>query len=261
MSSQYIDLSYDEHTAIRLSTLLGSIGHHMVSCILMALLGAALGFAYVTYFVKTQYQSTFTVYVSNRPTTQAAASADQSALDPNDQQALGYLNTSDMSTSQSLANVYLFAFSSGSLQEQAADAAGLSAYDIAARQGKLATATVEATTPLVTVTVTADTAEDAYRLAQLLVQEAPGYMDDVINSTYMTVASPPQLADHPSSLSRDLVAVLGFVIGFVLGSIVAMARDHHAASRQDEEDGVPPTYGAHAKGRKASPVQAVAGGE
>ena len=220
MSSQYIDLSYGEHTAIRLSTLLGSIGHHMVSCILMALLGAALGFAYVTYFVKTQYQSTFTVYVSNRPTTQAAASADQSALDPNDQQALGYLNTSDMSTSQSLANVYLFAFSSGSLQEQAADAAGLSAYDIAARQGKLATATVEATTPLVTVTVTADTAEDAYRLAQLLVQEAPGYMEDVINSTYMTVASPPQLAD-----------------------------------------GVPPTYGAHAKGRKASPVQAVAGGE
>lgn len=261
MSSQYIDLSYDEHTAIRLSALLGSIGHHMVSCILMALLGAALGFAYVTYFVKTQYQSTFTVYVSNRPTTQAAASADQSALDPNDQQALGYLNTSDMSTSQSLANVYLFAFSSGSLQEQAADAAGLSAYDIAARQGKLATATVEATTPLVTVTVTADTAEDAYLLAQLLVQEAPGYMEDVINSTYMTVASPPQLADHPSSLSRDLVAVLGFVIGFVLGSIVAMARDHHAASRQDEEDSVPPTYGAHAKGRKASPVQAVAGGE
>ena len=231
MSSQYIDLSYDEHTTIRLSALLGSIGHHMVSCILMALLGAALGFAYVTYFVKTQYQSTFTVYVSNRPTTQAAASADQSALDPNDQQALGYLNTSDMSTSQSLANVYLFAFSSGSLQEQAADAAGLSAYDIAARQGKLATATVEATTPLVTVTVTADTAEDAYLLAQLLVQEAPGYMEDVINSTYMTVASPPQLADHPSSLSRDLVAVLGFVIGFVLGSIVAMARDHHAASR------------------------------
>lgn len=256
MSGQYLDLSYGEHETVRLSALVGAIGHHMVSCILVALLTAAMGFAYVTYFVKTQYQSMFTVYVSNRPTAQDAASVDQT-LDG--QQTPSYLNTSDMNTSQSLANVYLFAFSSGSLQERAADAAGLSAYDDVAREGKLATATVEATTPLVTVTVTADTADDAYHLAQMLVQEAPGYMAGVVSSTYMTVASPPQLANHPSSLSRTLVAALGGAIGFVLGAIIAIVRDHHAASLQDEEEYHPPAHGAHAKGRQTSRVQAGVG--
>ena len=259
MSGQYLDLSYDEYETVRFSALVRSIWHHMVSCILIALFVAAAGFAYVTYFVKTQYQSTFTVYVSNRPTTKDVASADQLALENG--QIPSYLNTSDMSTSQSLANVYLFAFSSGSLQEQAADAAGLSAYDDTARQGELAAATVEATTPLVTVTVTADTAEDAYHLAQLLVQEAPGYMEGVVSSTYMTVASPPQMADHPSSLSRNLVAALGFVIGFALGSIIAIARDYHAASLRNEEDDNPPVHGAHAKGRKTLHVQPVVGEE
>ena len=256
MSEQYLDLSFDERESVRVSTLLGSIGHHMVSCILMALAVAAMGFAYATYFIKTQYQSTFTVYVSNRPATE---DADPSAAGEDYQQEPGYLNTSDISTSQSLANVYLFAFSSGSLQEQAADAAGLSAYGDIARQGKLATATVEATTPLVTVTVTADTADDAYHLAQMLVQEAPGYMAGVVSSTYMTVASPPQLANHPSSLSRTLVAALGGAIGFVLGTIIAIVRDHHAASLQDEEEYHPPAHGAHAKGRQTSRVQAGVG--
>lgn len=255
MNSQYLDLSYDERETVRFSALLGSIWHHMISCILIALVGAALGFAYVTYFVKTQYQSTFTVYVSNRPTTQDVAAGGQSVLDSDGQQIPSHLNTSDMSASQSLANVYLFAFSSGSLQERAADNAGLSIYDEAARHGGLATATVEATTPLVTVTVTADTAEDAYNLAQSLAQETPDYMSGVVSSTYMTVASPPQLPDAPSSLSRTMVVALGFVMGLMLGFIIAIARDHHARVSQDDEGGNSPAHGAHAKGKGSSHVQ------
>ena len=251
MNSQYLDLSYDERETVRFSTLLGSIWHHMVSCILMALAVAAMGFAYVTHCVQTQYQSTFTVYVSNRPTTQDATAGGQPVLDSDGQQIPSYLNTSDMSASQSLANVYLFAFSSGSLQEQAADSAGLSAYDETARKGGLATATVEATTPLVTVTVTADTAEDAYDLAQALLREAPGYMSSVVSSTYMTIASSPQLPDAPSSLSRTMVAAVGFVIGLALGSIIAIARDRHASARQGDAGGNPPAHGAHARGKRA----------
>ena len=58
------------------------------------------------------------------------------------------------------------------------------------------------------------------------------------------------------ALRKNAVLV---VMHVVLGTIIAIVRDHHAASLQDEEEYHPPAHGAHAKGRQTSRVQAGVG--
>ena len=218
MDKGYIDVSYDEDRGLRLADAFRAVGRHLLACLVAGVLVGALFFEYTVTSIPPQYQSSFTVYVSNRSASQAEGEEGT---------ATDYAVIDDANTSNSLASTYAFVFASGEMVAEAARDANLEEYADPALAGKVVSTQVEQKAPLVTVTVTADSPQDAYRLAQSLVRIAPDYMSAIMNGGSLSVVEPPQEATDQSSPSNRLNAAIGAVIGFMVMAIVVVVRDEH----------------------------------
>lgn len=230
MDKGYIDVSYDEERGLRLADAFRAVGRHMLACLVGGALVGALFFEYTVTSIPPRYQSSFTVYVSNRPNNQTEG-AEGTATD--------YAVIDDANTSNSLASTYAFVFGSGEMVARAAHDAHLEEYADPALASKVVSTQVEQKAPLVTVTVTASSPQDAYQLAQSLVRIAPDYMSTIMNGGSLSVVEPPQEATSQSSPSNRLNAAIGFVIGFMTMAIVVVVRDGRnrgVGSREELEE-------------------------
>lgn len=216
MDKDYIDVSYDEDRGLRLADAFKAIGRHMLACLVGGALVGALFLWYTATRIPPTYQSSFTVYVSNRPASQTEDAGNTAA---------DYAVVDDANVSNSLASTYAFAFKSGEMVAEAARDADLGAYTDPALAGEVVSTQVEQKAPLVTVTVTADSPQDAYQLAQSLVKIAPDYMVAIMNGSSMSVVEPPHEATHQSSPSNVRNAAIGFLVGFLSMALIVVVRD------------------------------------
>lgn len=229
MDKGYIDVSYDEDRGLRLADAFRAVGRHLLACLVAGVLVGALFFEYTVTNIPPTYQSSFTVYASNRPITQVEGAEGI---------ATNYAAIDDANTSNSLASTYAFVFESGEMVAKAAQDANLEKYADPALANKVVSAQTEQKAPLVTVTVTADSPQDAYQLAQSLVRIAPDYMSAIMNGGSLSVVELPQEATSQSSPSNRLNAAIGAVIGFMVMAIVVVVRDERnqgVGSREELE--------------------------
>lgn len=216
MDERYIDVSYDEDNGIRLGDAFRVVGKHLLVCLLAA---AALGmftFAYTTRQITPHYQSSFTVYITNRPANQQVATESPTT---------NYLSSGDVDASSALANTYAFIFESSEMVSRAVKGAGLDGYDSRILDGTLVATKVEQKTPLVTVTVTADSPQDAYDIAVSLIDIAPDYISGIIKESSMVVVESPRVSTTQSSPSLLLNTVAGSLVGFVVAALVVVGKD------------------------------------
>lgn len=215
MDERYIDVSYDEDNGLRLADVFAAIGRHLFACLLSGAIVAGAFLAYTMLRMEPQYQSSFTVYVSNRPATEDLPEESEYATPY-------YLGAGDVDASTSLAYTYAFIFESGEMVQSAVQHVNLDSYEERALDRELVSTSIEQTAPLVTVTVTADSPEDAFQIATALLELIPDRASSIASGSSVSVIEPAQLPSRQSSPSNRLNAILGFVLGFSLSALVVV---------------------------------------
>jgi capsular polysaccharide biosynthesis protein len=235
MDERYIDVSYDEDNGIRLGDAFRAVGRHLLVCLLAAAALGTLAFAYTTTQVTPHYQSSFTVYVTNRPANQQVTT---------ESPITNYLGSGDIDASNALASTYAFIFESSEMVSKAVEGTGLDGYDSRVLDGTLVATEVEQKTPLVTVTVTADSPQDAYDIAVSLIDIAPDYISGIAKDSSMAVVESPKVSTTQSSPSLLLNTAAGSLIGFVVAAFVVVGKDgknKNVGSKEELEErfGIP----------------------
>lgn len=235
MDERYIDVSYDEDNGIRLGDAFRAVGRHLLVCLLAAAALGTLAFAYTMTQVTPHYQSSFTVYVTNRPANQQVTT---------ESPITNYLGSGDIDASNALASTYAFIFESSEMVSKAVEGTGLDGYDSRVLDGTLVATEVEQKTPLVTVTVTADSPQDAYDIAVSLIDIAPDYISGIAKDSSMAVVESPKVSTTQSSPSLLLNTAAGSLIGFVVAALVVVGKDgknKNVGSKEELEErfGIP----------------------
>ncbi len=235
MDERYIDVSYDEDNGIRLGDAFRAVGRHLLVCLLAAAALGTLAFAYTTTQVTPHYQSSFTVYVTNRPANQQVTT---------ESPITNYLGSGDIDASNALASTYAFIFESSEMVSRAVEGTGLDGYDSRVLDRTLVATEVEQKTPLVTVTVTADSPQDAYDIAVSLIDIAPGYISGIAKDSSMAVVESPKVSTTQSSPSLLLNTAAASLVGFVVAALVVVGKDgknKNVGSKEELEErfGIP----------------------
>lgn len=190
-----------EEDGLDLIDLLHTFWTHKLLIILIMLAVASFMFVKTAFFTSDTYTASGVLYVSN-----------QSKVVSNDQ----YISSGDITTSRFLSTTYLEILKTSYFFEQVSDAAG-GDYPwqyIAARTS------IESVneTELLRVTVTADTANDAFILAGTILLEAPEKLKSVIGGGQVEIIEPPRMPENANSKG----VVQKTIIGAIIGMIIAM---------------------------------------
>lgn len=227
MDERFIDVSYDEDNGLRLIDAINALRRHFLVCLAAGIAVAGLFLGYTLTQMTPQFEASFTVYASNRP---AIEESDDQETTPY------YLGAGDVDASYSLANTCAFIFESSEMSLKAVELAKLDAYEERAYDKELVTTSIEQKTPLVTVTVTADSPEDAYQLADALLTLIPDRISLISRGSTVSVIEPIQMPTKQSSPSNKLNAAIGFILGFGLSALVVIALSGRDQRIKDEED-------------------------
>ena len=170
----------------------------------VAILVAGGFFVHAKVFVKPTYRSYFTAYVNNRNTNTAA-------------------NTSsgDMTASMGLVYVYQDIITSRSVLERAAKSCGTTYSQISG----CVTASVSETAPVVTVIVETESERLSQQLAEKIAEYAPDKVAEVVDGSSMRVIDHPVAPKGKASPNVSRRTSTGFLIGFVLATILFVFRD------------------------------------
>ena len=229
MDERYIDVSYDEDNGLRLIDAFRAVRSRLLVCLLAGAVVAGAFLGYTLSRMKPQYQSSFTVYVSNRPATEEVP-AEVETVTPY------YLGAGDVDASNSLASTYAFIFESGEMASSAVQYANLDSYADRALNKELVSTSIEQKTPLVTVTVTADSPRDAYQIAEALLALIPDRASSIASGSSVSVVEPSQVPTKQSSPSNTLNAAIGFLLGFGLSALVVVTRSGKDKRIRDKDE-------------------------
>lgn len=227
MDERYIDVSYDEDNGLRLIDAINAVRRRLLLCLLAGIVVAGVFLAYTILRIEPQYQSSFTVYVSNRPDAKDMS---------REELAASYIGLDDIHASYSLATTYAYMIESPDIALSALQQTGLSSYEERALNRKLVSTSLEQETPLLTVTTTADSPEDAYKISEAILSLIPKRISSIYSVGSMSVVEPAQMSTEQSSPSNKLNAAIGFLLGFGLSALVVVARSDKDKLIRDKDE-------------------------
>lgn len=231
MDERYIDVSYDEDNGLRLVDALHAVFSNSLFCLAMGFVVAGVFLAYTVLRMKPQYESSFTLYVSNRPISEETLTEAMPDY--------YYLGVGDLQASSSLSKTYAFIFESREIALKAVKLANLSSYEERAQKQQLISTSTEQEMPLMTVTVTADSPEDAYKISGAVIDLIPECSSLIPGGSTVTVLEPSDMPTSPSSPKKKLNAAIGFLLGFglsVLIVIILKDRNKFVGEKDELED-------------------------
>ena len=170
----------------------------------VALIVGLGAFIYSKAFVKPTYRSYFTAYVNNKISDTG-------------------VNTSsgDLTASMGLVYVYEDIMTSRSVLQQAAEACGTTFSKISG----CVKASVSDTAPVVTVVVETTDRKLSLRLAQKIAEIAPSKVADVVDGSSMRIIDEPVAPSGKASPNTPKNTFTGFIIGFLIATIVLVFID------------------------------------
>lgn len=230
IEEKFIDVSYDEDNGVRLGTIVRSIRRHWLLCLLVTVAMGFAAYAFTTMMVKPSYESSYVVYVSNRPPLENPDEDSQTTY------PLSYLSNSDIEAEVSLAHTYAYVFQSDEYLTQLAQQQETDVNDAWTRSDVRISTETEQRMPLVTVTVTANSPQTAFDVANALMDGMPAYMEDIVSESSMFVVVRPQLNDKAVSPSLALSTALGLLGGFVITALIVVIVDGRNTSVKDRKD-------------------------
>lgn len=230
IEEKFIDVSYDEDNGVRLGTIVRSIRRHWLVCLLVTVAMGFAAYAFTAMMVKPSYESSYVVYVSNRPPLENPDEDSQTTY------PLSYLSNSDIEAEVSLAHTYAYVFQSDEYLTQLAQQQETDVNDAWTRSDVRISTETEQRMPLVTVTVTANSPQTAFDVANALMDGMPAYMEDIVSESSMFVVVRPQLNDKAVSPSLALSTALGLLGGFVITALIVVIVDGRNTSVKDRKD-------------------------
>lgn len=230
IEEKFIDVSYDEDNGVRLGTIVRSIRRHWLVCLLVTVAMGFAAYAFTAMMVKPSYESSYVVYVSNRPPLENPDEDSQTTY------PLSYLSNSDIEAEVSLAHTYAYVFQSDEYLTQLAQQQETDVNDAWTRSDVRISTETEQRMPLVTVTVTANSPQTSFDVANALMDGMPAYMEGIVSESSMFVVVRPQLNDKAVSPSLALSTALGLLGGFVITALIVVIVDGRNTSVKDRKD-------------------------
>lgn len=168
---------------------------------LMVLVGAIVAtatFCLTKLFIKPTYRSGFTAYVNNQH-----AQADKSTL-----------SNQDLIAAQQLTKTFSYIIRSNTVLSAALESihSDLTYGDISG----MVTTEIKEDTELISVFVTNQDKELAYKLADAIAKTAPKYMAQIVEGSSMKIVDYPEMAEHRYGPSYVKYAIFGFLAGFLI---------------------------------------------
>jgi capsular polysaccharide biosynthesis protein len=193
----YIKNENEDAVEIDLLDLLNDWRRHILPVIIVAIVGAVLGFLFTRFFVTPLYTAESSMFV---------VSASSNSM----------IDLSDLTLGSSLAQDYVELVNSRTLLERVAKRSG---QDLTVGQLKrmLSVSNVKSTRIIVFKVTSADP-EQAKRLANIFVEQAVVYLPEVmhLSENLPTVIDTAVLPKAPYNINYTRNVALGFVIGLVL---------------------------------------------
>ena len=231
MSERYIDVSYDEDNGLRVMDAVHAVRSYFLLCLAAGIIVAGVFWTYATLRIQPQFESSFMAYVSNRPISDETLEEGMPDY--------YYLGVGDMQASSSLAKTYAFIFESREMALKAIERTKLSSYEERAQNQQLISTSIEQESPLMTVTATADSPEDAYKISVAMADLIPDCSALIPGGSTVIVVEPSQVPTSPSSPKKKLYAAIGFVLGFGISAIAVIIlkdRNKFVGDKDELED-------------------------
>lgn len=179
---------------------------------ILAIMVIVAGFMFVktVFFTSDTYTASGMLYVSNQTDTGVESKRDQ------------YISSGDIATSRILSTTYLEILKTSYFFEQVSEAAG-GDYPW---QYIAAKTSIEAVneTELLRVTVTADTANDAFILAGTILLEAPEKLKNVIGGGKVELIEPPRMPEGANSKGTIRKTIIGAIIGMIIAMLIVFVK-------------------------------------
>jgi len=202
-----------EYYTIDVSHIFKSLWRRIWVIALVGLLAAAIGFGISAYLIPPTYSSSIMLYVNNSSF------------------SLGNTNfsitASEITAAQSLVKTYAEILDNRTTLERVKNKAGVD-YSYSELSGMI-TAAPSNETEIMIVTVTAEDAEDAFKIAQTIAEVLPVRIAEIIDGASMEVVDSAFLNENkiaPSITNYTLVGgILGVLLATIILIIVAMMDD------------------------------------
>lgn len=200
----------------------------------VAVVFSAAFFIYSKVFIKPTYRSYFTAYVNNKIADTGVNTS-----------------TSDLTASMGLVYVYEDIMTSRSVLTQAAKECGTSFGQIS----RCVTASVSETAPVVTIMVETTNRKLSYKLAQKIAEIAPIKVAEVVDGSSMRIIDEPLPPGGKASPNSRRSATTGFLLGFILSTLLLVFMDLVYDTVQSGED-MERRYGVPVIGHIPDAIQA-----
>ena len=183
-----------------------SVWHRAWIIVIVAILGAAIGFCYAAYFITPTYSSSIMLYVNS------------SSVSLGD---LGSISIAQMSASQQLVQTYSVLLKNRTTMERVAQETGVP-YSWAALSGMVSASSVNET-EVMRITVVCTDPNMAAKIANGIAKVLPERVKEIIDATSVTVVDSaiPNYSKIAPSVRR--YTVIGFLIGgFIVAAILVL---------------------------------------
>lgn len=163
--------------------------------------GLAL-WAYSTYYITPQYQTSVRLYVNNR--TESTTS----------------LTSSDMTAAKSLVDTYITIIQSTSLLEEVSENVG-GYYSPGAIRSMISAGAVNNTEVFV-VSITNPSPEEAAKIANAIADTAPDFIKEIVEGSSVKIIDRAPVPSYPISPNVSRNTTIGALIGLVLSALIIL---------------------------------------
>lgn len=193
----------------------GIFRKHIVMIAAVTLIAAVVGFLLAAFVVPKQYTSVFRFYITDSDTAVEKESA-------------------DINSSTQLANTCCVLFTADTMLNsiKADTALGYTNNQLASM---IAVTSLKSTRAM-ELTVTAQSAEDAFAIAEAVSERASDYYNSVIKTSTIAVYDTAKLNKIPVSPSKKVYTAAGFVIGFICSFVAALIYELFNITIKTEDD-------------------------
>lgn len=210
----------EEYVEIDLQRILTALWHRMWLVVLVALLCAAVTFVAVFYFVTPMYESSAMFYVNNSDLSVGEASVN--------------ISSSDITASKDLVESYIVILKTRTSLKDVIDYAGVN-LSYSELRGMISAAAVEST-EIFEVVVTSPDPVEAEKLASAIAHILPKRIDSIIEGTSARIVDAAIVPTKPSSPNYTTSTLIGFLIGFLLMSVIVVLQEAFDITIRTEED-------------------------
>ena len=210
----------EEYVEIDLQRILAALWHRMWLVVLVALLCAVVTFIAVFYFVTPMYESSAMFYVNN---------SDFSVGD----QSLN-ISAGDITAAKDLVESYIVILKTRTSLNDVIDYAGVD-LSYSELKNMISAAAVEST-EIFEVVVTSPDPVEAEKLASAIAYILPKRIDSIIEGTSARIVDAAIVPTKPSSPSYINNTLIGFLVGFVLMTVLVVLQEAFDVTIRTEED-------------------------